>query len=145
PLGAHIRRANPRDIVGPDPDTALRLSTMHRIIRRGRPYGTRLPDKAEGEAADDQNYERGMLFVCRNATIAGQFELIQHSWITNGRFSGLHSESDPVLHYPGENRVLTIQRRPTCDPVDSLEQFVFVRGGAYFLLPGIQALRSLAE
>jgi Dyp-type peroxidase family len=167
PLGAHVRRANPRDIVGPDPDTALRLSKMHRIIRRGRPYGTRLPDTAEGEAADDQNrqradeiatslepvgeatddqnQERGILFICLNANIAGQFELIQHSWINNGRFSGLHDESDPLLHYPGENRVLTIQRRPTCDPVYTLSQFVHMRGGAYFFLPGIEALRSLAK
>ena len=41
PIGAHIRRANPRDSLGPDPETALRLSKMHRIIRRGRPYGER--------------------------------------------------------------------------------------------------------
>src|SRR5262249_47931764 len=42
PIGAHIRRANPRDALGPDPDTALRLSKMHRIIRRGRLYGDRI-------------------------------------------------------------------------------------------------------
>jgi Dyp-type peroxidase family len=168
PLGAHIRRANPRDLVGPDPDTALRLSKMHRIIRRGRLYGERLPETEHGEPADDQNQvrgerpdgkelpeapkgeaidvqnqQRGILFICLNANIAGQFELIQHSWVNNGRFAGLHSESDPVMHYPGENRVLTIQRRPTSDPVDGLEQFVFVRGGAYFFLPGIKALQSL--
>jgi Dyp-type peroxidase family len=163
PLGAHIRRANPRDLVGPDPDTALRLSKMHRIIRRGRPYGERLPEDASEErlledasagrlpkaaavlASDDQNQQRGILFICLNASIAGQFELIQHSWMNNGRFGGLHGESDPVLNYPGENRVLTIQRRPTCEPVDGLNQFVFVRGGAYFFLPGIKALQSLTQ
>jgi Dyp-type peroxidase family len=165
PLGAHIRRANPRDIIGPDPDTALRLSKIHRIIRRGRPYGARPADAAPDRAADDQSRQRveasapslssaseglddqkrGILFICLNASIAGQFELIQHSWINNGRFNGLHGESDPISHYPGEDRVLTIQRRPTCEPVDSIHQFVCVRGGAYFFLPGIRALQTLVQ
>ncbi len=84
-----------------------------------------------------------MVFICLNADIAGQFELIQHSWINNGRFGGLNSETDPVMNYPGEERVLTIQRRPTSERVDSLNQWVTVRGGAYFFLPGIQALQTL--
>ena len=139
PLGAHIRRANPRDLIGPDPDTALRLSKMHRIIRRGRPYGKRWTKRSvEGE-------QRGMLFICLNADLAGQFEFIQHNWINNGRFSGLYGETDPVLNYPGEGRSLTIQRRPTSERVDSINQYVKVRGGAYFFLPGIQTLRFLAD
>ena len=40
PLGAHIRRANPRDDVG---FFDGRLSNRHRIVRRGRAYGTPLP------------------------------------------------------------------------------------------------------
>jgi Dyp-type peroxidase family len=162
PLGAHIRRANPRDtVIGPDPDMSLRLSKMHRIIRRGRPYGTPL-DETPPERQDER---RGMLFICLNADIAGQFEIIQHSWLNNGRFGGLYSETDPILNYPGEARTLTIQRRPTsegmlrgdgngrqqrgrmrsADNADNLEQFVTVRGGAYFFLPGIEALQFLAD
>jgi deferrochelatase/peroxidase EfeB len=162
PIGAHIRRANPRDSLGPDPDTALRLSKMHRIIRRGRPYGKQLPKGPKRKNAQGQDEQRGMLFICLNADIAGQFELIQHSWINNGRFGGLYGETDPIMNYPGEDRLLTIQRRPTSEDVDrtkrrptgrrvgqtkradSLEQFVTVRGGAYLFLPGIRALRFLA-
>jgi Dyp-type peroxidase family len=139
PLGAHIRRANPRDLLGPTPDAALRLSKMHRIIRRGRPYG-----KRASKSDQTQNERHGLLFICLNADIAGQFELIQHSWINNGRFNGLQGESDPVMHYPGEDRLLTIQRKPTSDGIVGLDQFVVVRGGAYFFLPGLTALRSLA-
>jgi Dyp-type peroxidase family len=158
PLGAHIRRANPRDtVIGPDPDTSLRLSKMHRIIRRGRPYGMPL-DETPPERQDER---RGMLFICLNADIAGQFEIIQHSWINNGRFGGLYGETDPILNYPGEARILTIQRPPTSEGMlrgdddvrrhgrtpspDNLEQFVTVRGGAYFFLPGIEALQFLAD
>ena len=42
PIGSHIRRANPRDSLGPDPATALNSANRHRILRRGRSYGHRL-------------------------------------------------------------------------------------------------------
>jgi Dyp-type peroxidase family len=157
PLGAHIRRANPRDtVIGPDPDLSLRLSKMHRILRRGRPYGPRL---SKGSTAEVQDEQCGMLFICLNADIVGQFETIQHSWINYGRFGGLYSETDPLMNYPGEDVLLTIQRRPTSEIVlrsaptsagtdrargADFEQFVTVRGGAYFFLPGIEALKRLA-
>jgi len=48
------------------------------------------------------------------------------------------------LNYPGEDRSLTIQRGPTSEQVDRVNQYVKVRGGAYFFLPGIETLRSLA-
>jgi Dyp-type peroxidase family len=141
PIGAHIRRANPRDSLGPDPETALRLSKMHRIIRRGRPYGERWePNSADAEG---ENAERGMLFIALNADIAGQFETIQHSWINNPHFNGLYSGTDPISHVPnGEG--ITIQSRPANIRIDRPKPFVRVRGGAYFFLPGIRALRDIA-
>lgn len=138
PIGAHIRRANPRDSLGPDPETALRLSKMHRIIRRGRPYGERWqPD------AGDAGGERGMLFIALNADIGGQFEMIQHSWINNPRFSGLYTGTDPISHHP-DGAGITIQSRPVNIHIARPKPFVKVRGGAYFFLPGIKALQQIA-
>lgn len=77
PLGAHIRRANPRD------DRRFfggKLSNRHRIIRRGRPYGPPLPD---GMLEQDGN-SRGLLFKCFNASIERQFEVIQSLWVNDG-------------------------------------------------------------
>jgi deferrochelatase/peroxidase EfeB len=48
PMGSHIRRANPRDALGPDSATALNSANRHRILRRGRSYG-RSPGKSSGE------------------------------------------------------------------------------------------------
>jgi Dyp-type peroxidase family len=141
PVGAHIRRANPRDSLGPDPDTALRLSKMHRILRRGRPYGQRRD--AKEEQADDAKDERGMLFIALNADIAGQFEMIQHSWLNNPGFEGLYSGTDPISHF-AQGGSITIQSRPTNLHIERPAPFVRVRGGAYFFLPGIQALRDIA-
>jgi Dyp-type peroxidase family len=143
PMGAHIRRANPRDALDPDPNTALRLSKMHRIIRRGRIYGDRL-FAAEGEAAGKPDDPRGLNFICLNADIADQFEMVQHSWLNRTYFVGLHHETDPISHYPDGGTTMTIQHRPANIRVQ-VPQLVRVRGGAYFFLPGIAALRSLAR
>ncbi len=142
PIGAHIRRANPRDSLKPDPETALRLSKMHRIIRRGRPYGERWKpanDKADSEA------QRGMLFIALNADIAGQFEMIQNSWLNNPHFAGQYAGTDPLSHMVAGEDLITIQSRPTNIHIKRPEPFVRVRGGAYFFLPGIQALRTMAS
>ena len=145
PIGAHIRRANPRDTIGPDPDTALRLSKMHRIIRRGRTYGEQLPTGAQGASQHGEDKPRGMLFICLNADIAGQFELIQHSWLNNAHFGGLYAGADPLSHFQCNGGVMTVQQRPHNLHLDGLKPFVTVRGGAYFFMPGIKALRSLAQ
>lgn len=40
PFGSHIRRGNPRSWeLGTTPEESLRLSNLHRILRRGRTYG----------------------------------------------------------------------------------------------------------
>jgi Dyp-type peroxidase family len=134
PIGAHIRRANPRDTLGENPETALRLSKMHRIIRRGRIYG----DKNSGAC--------GLHFICLNADIAGQFEMIQHTWLNAASFNGLYEETDPLSHYrlPDNKSCITFQHRPTNQRIQ-IPKFVTVRGGGYFFLPGINALQSLAQ
>jgi Dyp-type peroxidase family len=138
PLGAHIRRANPRDVVGPDPHTALRLSRMHRILRRGRSYGKELPK----DALENDGVGRGLHFLCLNASIGGQFEFVQHTWLNNPHFSRLYDEVDVLGHVAGGG-AMTIQDRPANLRIEGLPQFVSVRGGAYFFMPGIKALRAL--
>jgi Dyp-type peroxidase family len=142
PIGAHIRRANPRDALGHNPETALRLSKMHRIIRRGRIYG--------GAESRDKNDEKsgacGLHFICLNADIAGQFEMIQHTWLNGASFNGLYEETDPVSHYrlPNDKSCITFQHRPTNLRIP-IPKFVTVLGGGYFFLPGIKALQLLAQ
>ncbi len=122
PIGAHIRRTNPRDSM----DREWRFSNRHRIIRRGMPY-----------AADG---ERGLVFACFQASIERQFEFMQSQWCGNGNAFGLGSDPDFIVG--GPNGKLTIQGRPpTLVP---MRRFVTTRGGDYFFVPGIGGLRYIA-
>jgi hypothetical protein len=49
-----------------------------------------------------------------------------------------------MSHYPDAGTTMTIQHRPANMRI-RVPQLVRVRGGAYFFLPGIAALRSLAN
>lgn len=142
PVGAHIRRANPRDSLGPQRSFALKSANHHRILRRGRTYGPRASDKFK-----DDGESRGLFFICINSDIERQFEFVQQSWINNTVFGGLYCEVDPITHV-GHDRVLTLPTDPLRRQVNRLkkqEPFVKVRGGAYFFLPGIRALQYLSE
>jgi deferrochelatase/peroxidase EfeB len=166
PFGAHIRRANPRNADLPEgtrgafeklirilgfgrrsPHEDLIASTrFHRILRRGREYAF------ETTQTDGVKIiERGLRFICLNGNISRQFEFIQASWLVNPKFEGL-DEQDPLVG----NRVPFSTDRSTasftrpqasglCLRAGELGRFVHVRGGAYFFLPGIAALRYLAR
>jgi len=142
PLGAHIRRTNPRDSLDPQPGTthSIEVANHHRLLRRGRSYGPRLPiDTALAGEGDDT--PRGLYFICLNTNLSRQFEFVQQTWVRSPKFAGLYDEPDPILaggsfSIPTE----TVRRR-----LASVPRFVTVRGGAYCFLPGIRAVRYLAS
>lgn len=142
PLGSHIRRTNPRAVgLGATPERSLQVANRHRLLRRGRSYGPRVKDRYK-----DDEEKRGLLFLCINANIERQFEFVQHTWLNNVKFAGLYDERDPLLGaVPGNERgSMSIPQRPVRRRVHGLERFVTLRGGAYFFLPGIKALRYLS-
>ncbi len=132
PLGAHVRRANPRDSLGDDVETQIGLSNRHRVLRVGRPYH------------DADTDERGLMFMCLNADIERQFEFVQQTWLGNTSFHDLMGESDAITSgkCPMSKRftIPTAQGRKT---LTGLEQFVTTKGSGYFFMPGRQALQFL--
>lgn len=146
PLGAHVRRSNPRDSLNGSAAESLASVNRHRIIRRGVSYGDPLP---AGQMEDD-GHARGLLFICINADIERQFEFLQQTWINNPKFGGLYNDPDPLV---GDNlepddkpRVcnLTVPRKPILTRIKELPRFVTVKGGYYFFLPSLAAIRFLA-
>jgi deferrochelatase/peroxidase EfeB len=157
PLGAHIRRVNPRNadmppgppgilsrlwrILGFDADALaqdLVASTrFHRLVRRGRKY--------------EVGTETGLHFICLAGNITRQFEFVQSAWVMGTKFDGLPDEADALLG----SRQKTRDGQPTDGysipqagspdmRLSGLPPFVTVLGGAYFFMPGIRALRYLA-
>lgn len=144
PLGAHIRRANPRDSLDPRPGTgaSLEVNSLHRLLRRGRSYGpVNAPGGSPGPAGP-----AGLHFMCLAANLARQFEFIQHTWLNDPTFNGLYDDADPLVggRQP-RGRTFTVPARPVRRRYRDLPQFVRTRGGAYFFLPGISALRYLEQ
>jgi Dyp-type peroxidase family len=140
PVGAHIRRTNPRDSLFDDPEVSLRTVKRHRIIRRGRSYGDRAAD-----VFTEDHKERGLHFICLNSNIERQFEFIQQSWANNPSFSALNNETDPLIGQRNEGNVFSMQACPVRTRIHELPEFVTTKGGAYFFMPGICALRNMAS
>jgi len=144
PIGAHIRRMNPRDSLEPDPINSKRVVDRHRLLRRGRSYGPGIdtPWRVEG----DDRAERGLFFVCLNANIRRQFEFVQQTWANNPKFGGLYEERDPLIgDNDGAASEFTIPDLPARQRLEGLPRFVDVRGGEYFFLPSVRALRFLSS
>ena len=135
PPGSHIRRANPRDA------SVAGVVRLHRMIRRGTAYGPELP----AGALDDDGAERGLMFAFVGAHLGRQFEFVQSEWIDGGDFLGLGDAKDPVVGPHEGNGTYTIPRRPIPRLLRGLSRFVVMRGGEYSFMPGLRALRWLAE
>jgi len=143
PLGAHVRRANPRDGLGEDGASSLERMRSLRLLRRGRLYGPRFDPSAP------TNEPRGLFFLALCSNLAGQFEFVQESLLENPKLHGLHAERDPLVGRPEQahgdpSEHLSIQAEPYAHRI-GIQRFVRVRGGAYLFLPGLKALGYLAE
>jgi Dyp-type peroxidase family len=137
PLGAHVRRANPRDSLGFGGKTMSR----HRLIRRGIPYGEYLPPKERDEA------RRGIIFIAFNSGF-DQFEFVQQNWINYGDDFEQGNDRDPIagsresgqMVIPGDE---STGRRPFI--CFDIPRFVTTKGGDYFFVPSLTGLRVLAS
>lgn len=143
PLGAHLRRVNPRDAFG----FHGKLTDRRRITRRGLPYGSYVP---EGEPITD-NEERGVAFMALNASLARQFEFIQQQWIEYGNDSHQGNDKDLLLgnhgeHANGSKFAIQGSADPNNPPFicGGLTNFVELRGGDYFFIPSMTALKMMS-
>jgi len=171
PLGAHVRRTNPRNADLPPGGSGplARLWRMlgfnaqargqdlvastrfHRLLRRGREYGTQIALE-QALAAGTDRPESGLHFLCLGANIERQFEFVQNAWVASAKFDGLGAVGDPLLgnRIPGlaasPTDVFTVPQPdgPACR-LEGLPRFITVLGGGYFFMPGIRALRFLAQ
>ncbi|ONG56050.1 hypothetical protein BKE38_06890 [Pseudoroseomonas deserti] len=138
PFGAHIRRTNPRDSFAPGSREQLAITNRHRILRRGRGF------EAAG-SGDPAARNPGLYFMCLNLDIERQFEFIQQSWAMAPQFHGLENEVDAVLSRGGRSARLTVPTPEGPLTIRRFADFVRLRGGGYFFMPGRRSLRWLAQ
>jgi deferrochelatase/peroxidase EfeB len=172
PFGSHVRRANPRNADFPNPvsetvahliqtlgfgrkelrDDLMSPTRFHRLLRRGREYGPGLSPEDALKPKPDNEEERGLHFICINSNIARQFEFVQGAWLMSTKFNGLSEESDPMMGdraavagCPAPDTFSIPRENGLRERTNNLPQFVMVRGGAYFFLPSLRALRYFAS
>jgi len=139
PFGCHIRRMNPRDTQL----TRLTDVNIHRLIRRGTTYGPPYDKSAVSEADDE--VPRGAYFLFISARAMSTIEFLQQEWINEGNFMGLGDERDPIIGLQEEGATFTIPRDPVRRRVRGIETFNVLRGGEYFFMPSLSALKWLAD
>ncbi len=137
PVGAHIRRLNPR--------SAQVTGKPHgrRIVRRGIPYGPEFDP-----ARPDDGLERGLLglFICGDLEM--QYEFLMQVWANlDIQTRGLQGTRDPILGaQPPQGGKFIIRTEDDREPIElNLPRLVTTRGSLYLLVPGIGGLRYLAS
>ena len=117
------------------------VARIHRMIRRGTAYGPPLP---EGVLEDD-GADRGLMFAFVGAHLGRQFEFVQSEWINDGVFFGA---ATPRIRSPdptAKTAVLQSHAGRSAGACSGLPRFVVTRGGEYCFMPGLRALRWLAD
>ena len=148
PIGAHIRRVNPRGQPIKGQGVPGGSNNSHRLIRRGMPYG---PAYVPG--ARDDGIERGLLGYVINASIENQFEFVMREWINGYDFVGasrLSPKSKDVMVSRDVNPAESVFEIPQGNGTPPLKitgfsSFVTTRASAYCFLPSVTALKFIAK
>jgi deferrochelatase/peroxidase EfeB len=137
PIGAHVRRLNPRGA------RVMGKPFSRRLVRRNMPYGPQYDPNAPTED------ERGLIgyFLCGD--LETQWEFIQRVWVNEDlATSGIRGTREPIGGtQPRGGGTFTIRTADGRDPIvlRGLPNLVTTRGSLYCLLPGIGGLRGLAS
>jgi deferrochelatase/peroxidase EfeB len=148
PVTAHMRRANPRDGLdptgnSPNPNNwnGSVLNNRRRILRRGLPYG------ASDPSAPSDSAEHGIIFMAVCASLSRQFEFVQQQWIQYGLDFNAGNDTCPLLGNHDSVAKFVIPADPASPNPPffcaQVPQLVEVRGGDYFFVPSLSALRML--
>jgi deferrochelatase/peroxidase EfeB len=147
PVGAHMRRINPRG----QPVTGQGIpggsNNTHRLIRRGMPYGP-----AYDPTKPYDGIERGLLGYFINSSIENQYEFVLGHWVNDSEFAGavrLNPKSkDPMIgtQDPAES-IFVIPQANGAPPVKitGFSTFITTKAAAYCFLPSITALKFISN
>jgi deferrochelatase/peroxidase EfeB len=147
PVGAHIRRVNPRGQPITGQGEPGGSNNHHRMIRRGMPYG---PIYDPTKPYD--GIERGLLGYFINSSIENQFEFVLGHWVNDGEFAGavrLNPKSkDPMIGAQDPaNSIFEIPQPNNVPPIKitGFSSFIKTKASAYCFLPSVTAVKFISR
>ena len=164
PMTSHVRRTNPRDALDPwmnlqtpqtDKAAGSVLNNRRRILRRGLPYGA-----SEPHGSDKDEHGVVMMVVC--SSLFRQFEFVQQQWVNYGLDARAGNDTCPIVgnhsqgaatpdeaarkrNGPKAKFVIPAAKDSSHPPfiIEGVPQFIETRGGEYFFVPSLTALRMI--
>ncbi len=118
------------------------LNNRRRMLRRGLPYG------AAREDGDDTD-EHGIVMLAACANLFRQFEFVQQQWMQYGLDFNSGNDTCPIIgNHDAESKFVIASDGASGKPpffCSGMPQFVETRGGDYFFVPSMTALRMIAS
>jgi deferrochelatase/peroxidase EfeB len=147
PVGAHMRRINPRGQPVTGQGRPGGSNNTHRLIRRGMPYGP-----VYDPAQPHDGIERGLLGYFINSNIENQYEFVLSQWVNDSEFAGAvrlpPKSKDPMIGTQDPAESIFVIPQPNGAPsikLTGLTTFVTTKAAAYCFLPSITAIKFIAD
>ena len=147
PVGAHMRRINPRGQPVTGQGQPGGSNNTHRLIRRGMPYGPNYDPKLPYD-----DIERGLLGYFINSSIENQYEFVLGHWVNDSEFAGAvrlpPKSRDPMIgtQDPAESIFVIPQANGAPSiKVTGFSTFITTKAAAYCFLPSITAIKFIAQ
>ncbi len=147
PVGAHMRRINPRGQPVTGQGQPGGSNNTHRLIRRGMPYGPNYDP-----TQPDDGIERGLLGYFINSSLENQYEFVLGHWVNDAEFAGAvrlpPKSKDPMIgtQDPAES-IFVIPQANGAPPikVTGFQSFITTKAAAYCFLPSITAIKFISK
>jgi len=147
PVGAHMRRINPRGQPITGQGEPGGSNNTHRLIRRGMPYG---PTYDPAQPYD--GIERGLLGYFINSSIENQYEFVLGHWVNDSEFAGAvrlpPQAKDPMIGTQNSaESIFVIPQENGAPPIKitGFPSFIKTKAAAYCFLPSITALKFISQ
>ena len=147
PVGAHMRRINPRGQPVAGQGQPGGSNNTHRLIRRGMPYGP-----AYDPSQPYDGIERGLLGYFINSSIENQYEFVLGHWVNDSEFAGAvrldPKSKDPMIGMqdPAES-IFVIPQASGSPPIKitGFSNFITTKAAAYCFLPSVTAIKFISK
>ncbi len=147
PVGAHMRRINPRGQPVTGQNQPGGSNNTHRLIRRGMPYGPTYDPKQPYDGI-----ERGLLGYFINSSIENQYEFVLGHWVNNSEFAGAvrldPKSKDPMIGTQDPAESIFVIPQSNGAPsirITGLSSFITTTASAYCFLPSITAFKFISQ